>query len=267
MVRAPVISVVIVVWNELELVLSCVASVLRQSIASECEIIVVVNGLEKNIAQAITRTFPTVTIIQNKINRGVACARNQGIASARGDYIALLDADTELEHLALEQMKRFMEDHPSVGLLGPKLVSAQGALQFSCRRHHSLLSPLMRRLSFLRWVTNSRAFKQFHMSDWGHDEARIVEQVIGACQFIRASAQQKIGLLDKRMFYGWEDSDYCIRMQKAGYQVAYVPEAVVKHFEQRLTKSNLFSRLGFENVKSMILFFMKYPGAMFGVHG
>lgn len=260
------VSVVLVVWREKDFILSSLESIFKNKCVFPFEVILVMNSAVTDIAQAVKQRFPDVKIIQNLKNMGVAYARNQGIASAVGSYILLLDADAVLFEGALERMVRFMDDHPEVGLLGPKLVDVNGKLQFSCRRDHTLLTPLLRRLSFFGPVVRSRAFKEFHMKEWAHDQSRAVEQVIGACQFIRSSAQKEVGVLDNRMFYGWEDSDYCVRMRRRGYQVVYFPGAVVTHFEQRLTNKNLFSRLGFENIKSMALFFLKYPRAIVGIY-
>jgi GT2 family glycosyltransferase len=71
-------------------------------------------------------------------------------------------------------------------------------------------------------------------------------------------------MLDERMFYGWEDTDYCVRMWRAGYPVVYYPEAAVIHHEQRLTTRRPFSRLALEHFKSMVLFFLKYPKGIWG---
>ena len=75
------------------------------------------------------------------------------------------------------------------------------------------------------------------MADWDHKSIRPVDYVIGACQVIRHSALREVGLLDERIFYGPEDVDMCLRLQQAGWQVVYNPDAVVVHKERRVTRS------------------------------
>lgn len=81
---------------------------------------------------------------------------------------------------------------------------------------------------------------------------------------IRREAFQKVGLLDGRMFCGWEDAGYCVRMHRAGYQVFYYPDATMIHHEQRTTKKRVLNRLALDHLKAMVLFFAKYPSGMWG---
>ena len=102
------------------------------------------------------------------------------------------------------------------------------------------------------------------MEDYDHRTPLSVDHVIGACQLIRRNVIQSVGLLDETMFYGWEDTDYCVRARRAGFEIHYFPSASAVHFEQRLTRRKMFSRLTFENIKSMFRFFLKYPGGVWG---
>jgi hypothetical protein len=74
------------------------------------------------------------------------------------------------------------------------------------------------------------------MHDIDRTVAQPVDYVIGACQLIRSEVIRRIGLLDERMFYGPEDVDYCLRVWRAGWEVFYLPSAVVVHHEQRITR-------------------------------
>ena len=88
--------------------------------------------------------------------------------------------------------------------------------------------------------------------------------MIGACQAFTRAAWERLGPLDERMFYGWEDTDYCVRARRAGLAVLYVPDCRVVHAERRLTRSGLLGRHPLEFAKSMLIFFTKYPGGIFG---
>ena len=92
------------------------------------------------------------------------------------------------------------------------------------------------------------------MADWDHQTIRAVDYVIGACQVIRRRALQEVGPFDERIFYGPEDVDMCLRLQQAGWQVMYNPDAVVAHKERRLTRS-LRSGLMWKHVWGLCYFF------------
>ena len=81
--------------------------------------------------------------------------------------------------------------------------------------------------------------------------------MIGACQVIRRTALDEVGLLDERIFYGPEDVDLCLRMHRAGWQVEYVPDAVVMHLERRITRK-LLSVLTARHVYGLGYFFWKH---------
>jgi hypothetical protein len=116
----------------------------------------------------------------------------------------------------------------------------------------------------LRSVEKSRRLREYLLADWDHAARREVDHVIGACQAFRRETWERLGPLDGRMFYGWEDTDYCVRARRAGLATLYVPEAAVVHRERRLTRRRPFGRNTLEFLKSMLIFFSKYPGGLFG---
>ena len=134
-----------------------------------------------------------------------------------------------------------------MGLVGPKLVGADGELQYSCRRFPTLVDKLLRRLParFGRAVADDVELRW-----WDHAGVREVDYVIGACQLIRRSALDEVGLLDEHIFYGPEDVDLCLRMHRAGWQVEYVPAAVVTHLARRITRK-LLSTLTVQHVHGL----------------
>ena len=85
-----------------------------------------------------------------------------------------------------------------------------------------------------------------------------VEYIIGACQLIRRELFERIGLLDGRIFYGPEDADFCLRANKAGWKVCYLPNVSFLHAYQRMTGKRFLSRMSWIHVKSLVYFFFKH---------
>ncbi len=258
------VRIVIATLNSEHLLAECLSSIYKNTFQTEFEIIVVDNASTDDTVEMVERKFTDVRIIRNRKNKGVARGRNQGLKAILARYVLLLDADTTVESHAIDNLVQFMDNHPQVGICGPKLINPSGDLQLTCRRFHHILIPFLRRVTFFRFVRSSNLLKQFLMEDWDHSEPRNVDHVIGACQIVRKEVIDKIGLLDRRMFYGWEDTDYCVRNKRAGYETCYYPYATVIHHERRITKRKIFSRLSIENFKSMMLFFRKYPSGLLG---
>ncbi len=136
---------------------------------------------------------------------------------------------------SLAEMVRFLDAHPRVAIVGPRLIYPDGSLQYSCRKFPSLPGKLLRQLPLKVRRTFPLAVEE-EMQLLDRSTAQPVDYVIGACQLIRMATLGQIGLLDERMFYGPEDVDLCLRAWQHGWEVYYLPSSVVVHDEQRVTR-------------------------------
>ena len=248
------VSIVILTWNSELQIGACLASLAQGLCEYSYEVILIDNGSQDQTCAIVSEALLGVRLVCNTENRGVAPARNQGVRIAQGEYILILDDDTIVQPGALDCLVRYMIDKPKVGLCGPKLTGTDGELQLSCRRFPTLIDKLSRRLPT---ILVQKVTRETEMADWDHRTIREVDYVIGACQLIRRRALQEVGLFDERIFYGPEDVDLCLRMQKAGWSVVYNPEAVVVHEERRVTRS-LRSGLMWKHVWGLGYFFWKH---------
>jgi len=251
------LSIIILTWNSKSFLQECLASIENNVSLTDYEVIVIDNKSNdgtKEFLQALPKGG-RIRVVYNQMNLGVAPARNQGLAVALGRYILILDVDTIVHKHAVEILIEFMEAHRETGLCGPRLVGIDGELQFSCRKFPNVLSKLYRQLPE-KW--QSHFLKDEELRDWNHDCLRNVGYVIGACQLIRRQALNQVGLLDGNMFYGVEEIDLCLRLWKSGWKVAYNPQAVVTHIQQRLGKKSLFNQFKLQHAKSLIIYFWKH---------
>lgn len=247
-------SIVILTWNSTELLRDCLAS-LPQAIAMfPHEVIVVDNGSRDYTPASLRLEFPWMQMMVNRKNQGVAPGRNQGMRVAQGEYIILLDDDTVVRPGTFDRLLGYMDTHPETGLCAPKLLDLQGQLQLTCRRFPTLSDKLARQLPF---TAARRLCREAEMADWDHNSVCTVDYVIGACQVIRRAALVEVGLLDEKIFYGPEDVDLCLRMQQAGWQIVYNPEAVVIHKERRVARS-MFSSLSWKHFWGLGHYFWKH---------
>ena len=262
----PDISVCIITWNGRKRLAECLRAVPGACAPLTHELVLVDNGSTDGTLELVRRDHPGVRLIENGTNLGVARARNQALAAAAGGCLVILDDDTIPRPGSLSGLARLLGDRPEVGIAGPRLEGLDGELQLSCRRFHNALTPFLRRLSFIGPVARSLALRGYLLADWDHAARREVDHVIGACQAFTRETFERLGPLDERMFYGWEDTDYCVRARRAGLRVLYSPEQVVVHAERRLTRAQPFGRNTLEFVKSMLIFFTKYPGGLLGLY-
>ncbi len=249
----PALSIVILTWNSRALLEGCLAALPAATEGVATELIVVDNGSRDDTAGVLT-AHPELIVIRNAENRGVAPARNQGLRRARGELVALLDVDTVAAPRAFTILVEQLRAMPRAGVVAPKMIGPDGALQYSCRRFPTLLDKLGRRLPE-RWGRSLT--DDVELRGWDHATVREVDYVIGACQVIRAAALAEVGLLDERIFYGPEDVDLCLRMRLAGWSVVYVPAAMVMHLERRVTRK-LWSMLTARHLYALAYYFWKH---------
>ncbi len=251
------LSIVILTWNSLDLLKRCLCSVKTNTTIRDYEIIIVdnnsIDGTRKFLASMDNND--RYRLIFNSRNKGVGCARNQGIRIANGVYILILDVDTIVTSGAIDKLVGYLDDTIKCGLVAAKMTDIDGNLQYTCRKYPTIWSKLLRRIP-LNWA--QQLLTEEEMRDWSHTCIREVDYVIGACQLMRKSVVEQVGLLDEKIFYGPEDIDFCLRIWQAGHRVVYNPEAVIIHDEQRITKKKIFSRLSWEHAKGLAHFFWKH---------
>jgi hypothetical protein len=254
----PDLSIILITWNMRKMLEDLLDSIDRYTRGIGYEVIVVDNFSQDGTVEMIKNRFPNVLLIENNENRGVASARNQAFRVATGRYLVTLDADMLLLENSLEKLVRFMDGTPDAGLCGCKLVFPDGTVQPSGRRYPTPLAFLLRRLDFLSFARNSRTLREHEIAEWDRNDSRPVDYVIGACQLIRRQAMEQVGLLDEKIFYGPEDIDFCLRMYQRGWKVYYYAGTRIIHFEQRITKKKIFSRLSWLHLKAVLYLFKKH---------
>jgi GT2 family glycosyltransferase len=238
----PDVSVVIVAWRSRDDVLRCLAS-LGDHAELPYEVIVVDDGSCDGTPDTVREEFPSARVLVKERNEGLPAGRNAGLSLARGRFVLMLDADTEVLPGALPTLAGFLDERPDVGLVGPKLVFPNGELQLSCRRFPPFFSPFVRRGPLARLNSDPPSHRRHLMKDWDHASERPVVWMAGAAQMWRADLPHVIGLFDERVSsYGGEDLDWCLRVWAAGLEVWYVPQAEIVHVWQKRTRQSPFGR-------------------------
>jgi GT2 family glycosyltransferase len=162
-------------------------------------------------------------------NAGYAAAVNAGFARVPDRDVLLVNPDVELaDPAAIGRLEAVLRDHPRVGVAAPRLVGDDGNAQASARRFPSAgaLLGTLPRLSRLAPVR--RSVERYHQPSQ-HGRATVVDWVVGAAMLIRRRAFDDVGGWDERFFLYVEDVDFCRRLRRRGWEVAYVPEITLRH--------------------------------------
>lgn len=258
------LSIIIVNYKMWQLTRALVESLLQdESLLKNTEIIVVDNNSGNDSVYLLRSDFPEITVIDNTENLGLAAGVNIGIRHATGNYYLILNPDMIALPGAGKTLVDFMENNPTVGIAGGKLVSPNGKLQYSCYKFYTPMTIVYRRTLFGKTNEGKKATREFLMKDFDHKGIKDVDWLMGSCLIVRKKAFEIVGGMDERFFLYFEDVDWCRRMWEGGWRVTYVPQAVFSHFHQRSSEKGailgiFFNRPTREHIKSAIKYFWKF---------
>lgn len=265
------IAVVIVNYKMREMVRACLASLQQDSATSTrptpVHVVVVDNASSDGIEEFMRETYPHYTCIVNTRNQGYGSAVNRGIGAVAARYYFVLNPDTVfVEPHTLERLTAFMDTHPKIGVAAPKLLNADGTLQYSCNRFPHFAEQLLRRTALGGYPWVKRRIARLLMTDFDHEKTQPVDWVIGSAMFIRAEALHAVGGMDERFFMYFEDTDWCRRFWERHLPVYYVHDIVLMHRHMRGSarvpglKALLLNHLARVHVFSWIKYMWKWRG-------
>ncbi|HSK21324.1 MAG TPA: glycosyltransferase family 2 protein [Longimicrobiales bacterium] len=245
-------AVVVVNYNTSDVLRACLATV-----PAGTETIVVDNASTDGSAAMVRTEFPDVRLLANAANAGYGSAANQGIRACAAQYVLVLNSDTRLDDGALRTIEQYLDAHPEVALVGPRLRNGDGSLQPSCFPfpgtwawlvENKPVAPLLGRLS---------AARERMLCFSPPETAAPVPWVLGAVMGIRREPFEAVGGFDEAFFMYYEEVDLCRRLRRAGYDIHYVPDAGVVHLGAATT-SQVREAMVVEHQRSTLRYYRRY---------
>lgn len=218
------VTVIVLTWNGVEVTKDCLRTLLENTTHPDFEVLVVDNGSTDGTLEYL-RNLEGIRVIENAENMGFVRGNNAGIEATATDVV-LLNNDTEMiQPDWLEKMQELALSSEDIGLVGCRLINSEGHLV-----HAGTYMPVQ---SFWgqEYPGDERDIGQYSRN-------REVEGVIAACVYIKRELIDEIGGLDTDFFSYFEDTDYCMKAERAGYRTFCCGEACVKHLENASTNVN-----------------------------
>ncbi len=227
------VAVIVLSHNGANVIESCLKSLFATDYKNT-EVIVVDNGSTDSTAEIVRDKFPAARLISTGENLGFAGGNNVGISASDADVIVLLNDDTAVMPDMISQIAKFAASDPDVGIIGCKILYPDGKTI-----QHAGGAILPNGLT--------RHYGCGERDEGEYDRVFDVAYVTGAAIAIKREVLDKLGLLDAGYFpIYYEEVEYCERARRLGYRVAYLPSAVLLHYESQVT------------VKASFGFFLRY---------
>ncbi|MFC1809406.1 glycosyltransferase [Candidatus Omnitrophota bacterium] len=256
------VSVVLIEYNSLNDVQTCIQALKPKMEALSFEIIVSSNSNYLPSKQnEIRKDMPDLKWIFNQRNLGFAKGMNRGIACASGEAILISNVDVILL-TSLKEAYEYLMQSDFIGMIGPQIIDANDEIQDSCREFMTpsiFITRVMKRILHKKSVLLDTKFN--------YDIPQAVDWIIGAFMLIKKSALEKVGTMDEHYFMYVEDMDLCKRLWLKELQVFYLPSLKVCYKGDRKSLLPIFGKptsckYTFHHCMSYARFCMKFFGRM-----
>jgi GT2 family glycosyltransferase len=216
------LAIVILNWNQADLTLRCLASLEAAGAVACTEVLVVDNGSTDDSVAQIRAAYPDVTVIETGANLGYAGGNNVGIRRALeggAEAVLILNNDTWVEPGCIEALQAALKADPAAGIATP-LITEMDAPE---------------RIWALGMALDGRtaSFTRLHAGEpvgrWRGQPPLPVDAASGSAMLATREVFERVGLLEERFFLYYEETDWCLRVRRAGYRILGVPSAVVQH--------------------------------------
>jgi GT2 family glycosyltransferase len=238
------VSIITVNFNQPQVTEALLASIIAVNINIRTEVIVVDNGSSENHVPRWQMAYPEFKFIRSEINLGFAGGNNVGIKAAKGDYLFLVNNDTEFTPMLVERLAGTLNEHPLTAIVCPKI-------------HYFTDKDIIQYAGFTKmnfFTCRNSCIGQYEKDTGQYNNASgPTAYAHGAAMMVRAAAIDKAGLMAENFFLYYEEGDWCEKFKRAGYAIEVNMLALIYHKESISVGKNSLLKEYFMN-RNRILF-------------
>ena len=194
----------------------------------ELDVVVVAAGCTDETVPLVEREFPEARTI-SCANRGFAYANNQALRTVNADWVLLLNPDTEILESSFADLIDRLDSRPTVGLVGVRQLTADGQVFPTIRRFPNAMRSLFEALGSERFPIRTSWLGERELDLRVYERDVACDWTSGSFMLIRWEALQSAGFLDERFFLFCEETDLCLRIKQAGWEIRHVPYLTILH--------------------------------------
>ncbi len=247
------ISGCIVTHNSLPGIEQTIDSLLNSDCADNFELFIVDNLSTDGTPDYLREKYPSLEIIEPKTNNGFSAGHNVVLPLIDSEYHAIINPDVLIDPDVLSKMVEYMDAHPDIGLLSPRICFPDGRMQILGKRDPELKYLVASRLR--NDSEPSATLRKYAMLDEDMSVPVDIENASGCFMLVRTELFRELGGFDEGYFMYFEDCDLSRRIRQKA-RVVYFPDATVYHVWGRESKKNV--KLMLIQIKSMFRYFRKW---------
>ncbi|CEG14016.1 hypothetical protein MSIBF_A90005 [groundwater metagenome] len=230
--KIPLVSIIILEWNGKEFLEKCLHSIIKYTTYPNYELIVVDNRSNDGSVNFVEKNFPTIKLVKNNENLGFSKGNNIGVSNSVGEYILILNNDTEIFDKGwLHKAVEIFESDKKIGVVGCKLIWPDG--KFQCAGGH---------VNFLKYAIFEEILFEKDLNGCKYNTKQEVDYIAGAAIFIRGKVIKEVEGFDEIFSpCHYEDKDICIKVKRRGYKIIYMPKIEIIHYGSVTTKQHFKS--------------------------
>ncbi|HVS96513.1 MAG TPA: glycosyltransferase family 2 protein [Puia sp.] len=239
----PLISIVTLTWNTTEVTCDFLRSLNEHGTYQNLEVIVVDNGSREDPTPVFKAIYPDVKVILNGRNLGFTGGNNVGIRAAKGDFLFIVNNDTEVTPGLLEGLLEIFDQYPDAGIVSPKFhyFFHKGTIEYAGYNTVNIF-------------TGRNGMIGCREKDEGqYNEVKVTNYAHGGGMMVPRRVVEEVGGLPEDFFIYYEEFDWCEQIKRKGYKVYYQPKSLIYHKESMTTgKASPFKT--FYNTKNRIYY-------------
>lgn len=252
------LSVIILNYNVRYLLEACLESVILAVSDLQAEIIVVDNASSDESVYMVQAKYPEIKLIINNVNTGFSKGNNQGVTTARGDYILILNPDTIINSDAVLTSLLYLKEHKGTGAVGVKMINGHGQYLKESKRGFPDVASSFFKLSGLNKIfPKSSVFNHYYLGHLSPDQISEVESLTGAFMMMSRNLYQSLNGFDENFFMYGEDIDLSYRIRQSGKKLIYVGNEQIIHLKGRSSTEHSYKHV-YDFYNAMSVFVKKY---------